>query len=99
MSNFEALRRWAEVDRKDEEGLKNLLDAQLAADAYIRGAGVPDSDSPLRDLLERKMALYYFECRAPDPRYGYPDLPPDLHALVNSLRYAPAECAQGGDES
>ena len=83
---LEQLRRYAVVDVNDAQAMQNLQDAYESADAYIRGSGVPDSDDPLRALLLRKLALYYYECRGPDPRYGYPDPPPDLNALVLQLR-------------
>lgn len=83
---LEQLRRYALVDADDSGEMQNLQDAWEAAAAYAQGAGVPESESPLRALLLRKLALYYYECRGPDPRYGYPDPPPDLNALVLQLR-------------
>lgn len=85
-AKLEDLRRWEVVDADDAEAMANLRDALFAADGYLAGAGVPDEDTPLRDMLLRKMAAYFYEVRAPG-QSGYPDLPPDLNALVLQLRH------------
>ena len=92
---LEQLRRYAVVDPDDTEEIQNLRDALDGAEAYLTASGVtiPDERTHLQALALRKLALYFFECRAPDPRYGWPDLPPDLNALVLQLRNEPDEGA------
>ena len=85
-AKLEELRRWEVVDPEDTHEMANLRDALFAADGYLAGAGVPDEDTPLRDMLLRKMAAYFYEVRAPGQN-GYPDLPPDLNHLVLNLRH------------
>lgn len=85
-AKLEEFRRWEVENADDEEAMSNLRDALAGADAYLHGAGVPDEDSALRDILLRKIASYFYEVRAPG-QSGYPDLPPDLNHLVLSLRY------------
>lgn len=85
-AKLEELRRWEVVDADDADEMANLRDALFSADSYLAGAGVSDEDSPLRDMLLRKMAAYFYEVRAPG-QAGYPDLPPDLNALVLQLRH------------
>lgn len=79
--------RWAEENPDDEHALRNMQDALDAAEIYMEGAGVPWQDNPLRDMALRKVALYFYEFRSADERGVYPDLPPDLNALVLNLRY------------
>ena len=88
---LEQLRRYAAEDPNDTEAARNLRDALDGAEAYLTGAGVAFSAdrTALQALALRKLALYYYECRAPDPRYGWPDPPPDLNALVLQLRNQP----------
>ena len=89
------LTRWAHEDPSDEIVQANLALAGAGAEAYLAGADVPmgedmrEEDVPLRELTVLKLALYFYEVRAADPRYGYVSLPPDLNHLVNSLRSAP----------
>ena len=85
-AKLEELRRWEVVDPEDAEAMANLRDALFSADGYLQGAGVTNEDTPLRDTLLRKMAAYFYEVRAPG-QSGYPDLPPDLNALVLQLRH------------
>ena len=85
-AKLEELRRWEVVDADDAEAMANLRDALFSADGYLQGAGVTNEDTPLRDMLLRKMAAYFYEVRAPG-QSGYPDLPPDLSALVLQLRH------------
>ena len=85
-AKLEELRRWEVVDAEDAEAMANLRDALFSADGYLQGAGVTNEDTPLRDMLLRKMAAYFYEVRAPGQN-GYPDLPPDLNALVLQLRH------------
>ena len=85
-AKLEELRRWEVVDPEDAEAMANLRDALFSADGYLQGAGVTNEDTPLRDMLLRKMAAYFYEVRAPG-QSGYPDLPPDLNALVLNLRH------------
>ena len=85
-AKLEELRRWEVVDAEDAETMANLRDALFSADGYLQGAGVTNEDTPLRDMLLRKMAAYFYEVRAPG-QSGYPDLPPDLNALVLQLRH------------
>ena len=85
-AKLEELRRWAVEDANDAEAMANLRDALFSADGYLQGAGVTNEDTPLRDMLLRKMAAYFYEVRAPG-QSGYPDLPPDLNALVLQLRH------------
>ena len=85
-AKLEELRRWEVVDADDADEMANLRDALFSADGYLQGAGVPNEDTPLRDMLLRKMAAYFYEVRAPG-QSGYPDLPPDLNALVLQLRH------------
>lgn len=85
-AKLEELRRWEVVDAEDAEAMANLRDALFSADGYLQGAGVTNEDTPLRDMLLRKMAAYFYEVRAPG-QSGYPDLPPDLNALVLQLRH------------
>lgn len=85
-AKLEELRRWEVVDPEDAEAMANLRDALFSADGYLQGAGVTNEDTPLRDMLLRKMAAYFYEVRAPG-QSGYPDLPPDLNALVLQLRH------------
>lgn len=87
MVTAETLARWLIEDQTDTEAMANVQDALDAAEAYVQGAGVPDGDDPLRDMAVRKLAAYYYEARSPDERYGYPDPPPDLNALILNLRY------------
>ena len=87
MLTIDDLVRWAEENPEDTHAKNNLQDALDAAEAYIQGAGVPDTDSALRDMALRKLALYYYEHRSADERYGYPDPPPDLNALILNVRY------------
>lgn len=84
-----AMLRWAHVDPNDEDEVANLQDAALFAEGYLAGAGVPRSDNPAREVLLRKMALYYYEHRSADSKGVYPAPPPDLNALVLQLRTAP----------
>lgn len=87
---LEQLRRHHIVDPNDEEEMENLKDDLQAAISYAAGAGVPETEDPLRALLIRKLAGYWYECRGPDTRTNtYPDPPPDLNALVLQLRSAP----------
>ena len=74
------------MDADDADEMANLRDALFSADGYLQGAGVTNEDTPLRDMLLRKMAAYFYEVRAPG-QSGYPDLPPDLNALVLQLRH------------
>ncbi|MBO4794293.1 MAG: phage gp6-like head-tail connector protein [Deltaproteobacteria bacterium] len=83
---LEALRRWAVADPEDPDELENLRDALTFAEGYLRGAGVPEREDPVRELLLRKMALYYYEHRSADSKGAYPEPPPDLNALVLQLR-------------
>ena len=85
-AKLEELRRWEVVDADDADEMANLRDALFSADGYLQGAGVTNEDTPLRDMLLRKMAAYFYEVRAPG-QSGYPDLPPDLNALVLQLRH------------
>lgn len=85
-AKLEELRRWEVVDAEDAEAMANLRDALFSADGYLQGAGVTNEDTPLRDMLLRKLAAYFYEVRAPG-QSGYPDLPPDLNALVLQLRH------------
>ena len=85
-AKLEELRRWEVVDAEDAETMANRRDALFSADGYLQGAGVTNEDTPLRDMLLRKMAAYFYEVRAPG-QSGYPDLPPDLNALVLQLRH------------
>ena len=85
-AKLEELRRWEVEDANDAEAMANLRDALFSADGYLQGAGVTNEDTPLRDMLLRKMAAYFYEVRAPG-QSGYPDLPPDLNALVLQLRH------------
>lgn len=85
-AKLEELRRWEVVDQEDAEAMANLRDALFSADGYLQGAGVTNEDTPLRDMLLRKLAAYFYEVRAPG-QSGYPDLPPDLNALVLQLRH------------
>lgn len=85
-AKLEELRRWEVVDADDAEAMANLRDALFSADGYLQGAGVTNEDTPLRDMLLRKMAAYFYEVRAPG-QSGYPDLPPDLNHLVLNLRH------------
>ena len=85
-AKLEELRRWEVVDAEDADEMANLRDALFSADGYLQGAGVTNEDTPLRDMLLRKMAAYFYEVRAPG-QSGYPDLPPDLNALVLQLRH------------
>ena len=85
-AKLEELRRWEVVDADDADEMANLRDALFSADGYLQGAGVMNEDTPLRDMLLRKMAAYFYEVRAPG-QSGYPDLPPDLNALVLQLRH------------
>lgn len=85
-AKLEELRRWVVEDANDAEAMANLRDALFSADGYLQGAGVTNEDTPLRDMLLRKMAAYFYEVRAPG-QSGYPDLPPDLNALVLQLRH------------
>ena len=87
MLTAEDLVRWAAEDPLDQEALTNLNDALTAAQGYLLGAGVPDADSVLRDMALRKLAMYFYEVRAPDSRNGFPDPPPDLNALILQLRH------------
>ena len=86
MVTAETLARWLIEDQNDAESMENVRDALTAAEAYVQGAGVPDTDGPLRDMAVRKLASYYYESRSPDERYGYPSPPPDLNALILQLR-------------
>ena len=85
-AKLEELRRWEVVDPEDTDEMANLQDALFSADGYLQGAGVTNEDTPLRDMLLRKMAADFYEVRAPG-QSGYPDLPPDLNALVLQLRH------------
>ena len=87
MLTTDDLVRWAAEDPEDEEARRNLSDALAAAEGYLTGAGVPETDGPLRDMALRKLAVHFYENRSADERYGYPDPPPDLNALVLNLRY------------
>ena len=87
MVTAETLARWLIEDQTDTDAMENVRDALTAAEAYVHGAGVPDTDDPLRDMAVRKLAAYFYENRSADERYGYPDPPPDLNALVLNLRY------------
>ena len=78
---------WAEENPDDDHAARNMQDALSAAESYMMGAGVPDEDNALRDMALRKLALYFYENRSADERYGYPDPPPDLNALILNLRY------------
>lgn len=86
VERLEALRRWAVVDPSDPEELQNLQDALTFAEGYLKGAGVPEREDPVRELLLRKMALYYYENRSADSKGAYPEPPPDLNALILQLR-------------
>lgn len=81
-----AMLRWAQVDPNDEDEVANLQDAVLFAEGYLAGAGVPLICDPVRELLLRKMALYFYENRSADSKGVYPAPPPDLNALVLQLR-------------
>ena len=98
---LEQLRRFAVEDPNDEEAMRNLRDALDGAEAYLAAGGVTIAAdrTDLQALALRKLALYYYECRAPDPRYGFPDLPPDLNALVLQLRTAPDGEGSGEQEA
>ena len=87
MVTAETLCRWLIEDPGDPDAMESVEDALTAAEAYVQGAGVPDAESPLRDMLVRKLASYYYESRSPDDRYGYPAPPPDINALVLQLRH------------
>lgn len=93
---MEKLRRYAGVSPDDEEGISVLEDCALAAEEYLRGSDVDmTGESALRELTLRKLALYWWDHRSADRQYGYPAPPPDLNALVLSLRKAPA-APEGG---
>lgn len=94
-AQMEKLRKWAVVDPDDTDEIENLRDDAEAAEAYLQGAGVPDSDSPLRFLVLRKLVVYWHESRGPDRQYGYPAPPPDLNALILSLRHGPRSSEEG----
>ena len=81
-----ALARWALVDPNSQEDMASLQDAMTFAEGYLLGAGVPVSDSPVREVLLRKLALYYFENRSADSKGVYPEPPPDLNALILQAR-------------
>lgn len=81
-----AMLRWAQVDPNDEDEVANLQDAMLFAEGYLAGAGVPLTFHPVRDVLLRKMTLYFYENRSADSKGVYPAPPPDLNALVLQLR-------------
>lgn len=86
-AKVEELRRWERVDADDADAIADLLDALTAAHGYLVGAGIPEADTPLWNMLLRKVAVYFYEVRGPDRQHGYPDLPPDLDHLVLNLRY------------
>lgn len=83
MVTIEQLRRWGIADESQDEELEM---ARAAAEEYLRGADVPDVDSPARDMAIMQLALYFFEQRAPGGQGAYAPLPPALRPLVWQLR-------------
>ena len=88
---MQELTRYALIDPEDTDAVETLRESLTAAEAYLANAGAQDYSSPLYALCARKLALYYFEQRAPDPRYGYMPPPPDLDALILSIRTSKEE--------
>lgn len=85
------LRQYAMVSADDTQGVETLTLCLAAATGYLQGAGVTDMTGDLAQLTLCKLAMFYFDQRAPDPRYGYMPPPPDLNALILTLRHTPAE--------
>ena len=83
MVTIEKLRRWAVADQSQDQ---ELMMAQAAAEAYLRDAGCPEVDSPLRDMAILQLCLYFFEQRAPGGDNRYADLPPCLQPIIWQLR-------------
>ncbi len=81
---MEDLRRWAVADEGQDAELRL---ARAAAESYLLGAGVPEDDTPDRDMAILQLTLYYFDQRAPDARGGYAPPPPALRSIILQLRY------------
>lgn len=84
MVTIEKLREWTlSGDGRDAE----LEMAKAAAESYLAAAGVPEEDSPARDMAILSLATYYFEQRAPGGNNDYAPLPPCLRPIILQLQH------------
>lgn len=92
---MEKLRAWAVADESQDTELKM---AWHAAEGYLQAAGVPEVDSPARDMALMLLAVYFFEQRAPGAANDYAPMPPALRPMIHQLRLEKTEEDGGGAE-